>query len=638
MDQNKYDAFLFFSIGPVQEFISASRKTKDLFAGSNILSRLSGKVVEIINNNRGEVIFPYTSVNTLNPNRIFAEIGFDYGKQVAEKAKDEALILWQALVTDAKDKFSVNGDALWDMLWCEQTKNFFEVFYIVHKYDTTKSYGENYRIAEHELGMRKLMRNFEEIKYYDFIDNVEKLGQPNIKCSILPIFTALYTQKHDTKTFWKNPPFKGSKKIFRKNERLSSIAITKRLFSDNKKSSPIFPSTSIIASGGFYRDVVNKVANDDEQGKGLKENINRFVEEVEKYEGDFNLSASNFPSLIERTRKDIIMQKFLNLYGSWKEAVEDMSDDEKKKITKTETIRREVENLFVEMEITKPSKYYAVLLFDGDNMGKWLAGNNPITKQDFSIDAELHKKISKGLSDFSASLTDILERNNHLGKVIYCGGDDVLAFAALDDLLQILDDINSAFIKTAKSVGGGLESMSISSGVAIAHENMNLRYVLDNCRNTEQFAKNILSRDAVAFSILRRSGEHTLNGAKWFFGDSGSETIKLMKEFSYLLSEKIISTSLVYDLRRYSEIFVDKSTGNNIVDKIILSEIKRLIKRRTKSGKESEADSFISNLEALYNKLRNVNYSPPLQKKEHQYNQLVGILEVSQFITLGGER
>jgi CRISPR-associated protein Cmr2 len=40
--------FLLFSIGPVQDFIAAALKTKDLFAGSLMLSYLSTNAIETI--------------------------------------------------------------------------------------------------------------------------------------------------------------------------------------------------------------------------------------------------------------------------------------------------------------------------------------------------------------------------------------------------------------------------------------------------------------------------------------------------------------------------------------------------------------------------------------------------------------
>ena len=57
------------SVGPVQDFISAARRTRDLWFGSNMLSEISKAVAKSVNENGGNLIFPAPeSDKDLNPN------------------------------------------------------------------------------------------------------------------------------------------------------------------------------------------------------------------------------------------------------------------------------------------------------------------------------------------------------------------------------------------------------------------------------------------------------------------------------------------------------------------------------------------------------------------------------------------
>lgn len=49
---------LHFSIGPVQDFVAQARRTRDLLAGSFLLSYLSGCAMAYITEHKGKIVFP----------------------------------------------------------------------------------------------------------------------------------------------------------------------------------------------------------------------------------------------------------------------------------------------------------------------------------------------------------------------------------------------------------------------------------------------------------------------------------------------------------------------------------------------------------------------------------------------------
>lgn len=211
----------------------------------------------------------------------------------------------------------------------------------------------------------------------------------------------------------------------------------------------------------------------------------------------------------------------------------------------------------------KPEAYYAFILMDGDNMGAWLSG----TKADYTLpfaktwhpqirakakakfpalDAYLnasrpvsparHMAISGALNSFSLHIARHVVEDLCKGKLIYAGGDDVLAMVSVDDLLRclwllrlgysgiwpeqpglesLLSTVNNK--KAAKFKRGHAryegqllrlmgEKATASAGAVVAHHQTPLGRVLRELRSTEKKAKNEGGRDAFSINLLKRSG------------------------------------------------------------------------------------------------------------------------------------
>lgn len=73
----------------------------------------------------------------------------------------------------------------------------------------------------------------------------------------------------------------------------------------------------------------------------------------------------------------------------------------------------------------KPTPYYALLLADGDGMGKAI---------DNQTSPKEHRQLSQQLAMFAQSAKAIIE-TTHKGSLVYAGGDDVLAFVPLHTVL-----------------------------------------------------------------------------------------------------------------------------------------------------------------------------------------------------------
>jgi CRISPR-associated protein Cmr2 len=160
------------------------------------------------------------------------------------------------------------------------------------------------------------------------------------------------------------------------------------------------------------------------------------------------------------------------------------------------------------------SPYYAVLVLDGDRMGKWLTGQheqtpklkdvNPnappeVAGQPRPLYPALHGELSRRLARLAVALHDVVDR--YLGRVVYSGGDDLLAFLPLGTAPPCLAEIHRV-MREKEHLG---DRFTFSAGLAIAHWRDPLQRTIALAREAEGDAKGG-GRDSLAIAIDKRSG------------------------------------------------------------------------------------------------------------------------------------
>ena len=215
-------------------------------------------------------------------------------------------------------------------------------------------------------------------------------------------------------------------------------------------------------------------------------------------------------------------------------------------------------------------KYFALLLMDGDHMGKLVNGETlascwetalhpvlverlqrpqfPKNHREFwqeelrrprSLAPSVHAAISESLGDFSLFTVPAL-MEKYRGRLIYAGGDDVCALlpaaAALPAAREIASWYNRAFLfisersaslplalsdtwepgpgRLSLHLGSG-ENLSISAGILIAHHKQPLAGVIRRGHELLKKAKEQGGRNAVALELKKRGGGPALFLAKW---------------------------------------------------------------------------------------------------------------------------
>ncbi|MEX0618063.1 MAG: type III-B CRISPR-associated protein Cas10/Cmr2 [Pseudohongiellaceae bacterium] len=219
----------------------------------------------------------------------------------------------------------------------------------------------------------------------------------------------------------------------------------------------------------------------------------------------------------------------------------------------------EVQKAIKELLGSKAEAYYALTLMDGDHMGAILSGDEKTAisyresfhpqvqagfdkhagrqskierygKQLRAISPNRHMAISGALNDFSLTVARHVVEQEYLGRLIYAGGDDVLAMLPVADLLPTMQRLRYAYSGHDPEHEGGRdeggltlhngfailkgrklmrmmgENATASCGAVIAHHQAPLSAVLRELRSAEQRAKNEGGRNAFSITIIKRSG------------------------------------------------------------------------------------------------------------------------------------
>jgi CRISPR-associated protein Cmr2 len=231
-------------------------------------------------------------------------------------------------------------------------------------------------------------------------------------------------------------------------------------------------------------------------------------------------------------------------------------------------------------------RYYGLILMDGDKLGGWLAGDQTLefgasfhsrvgnhleNHPDDRLRAYLntprpssparHMAISEALNGFSLDLVRHVVEDLALGKLLYAGGDDVMAMTTARDLLETLSLLRAVY--SGSRPGRGLERSDLdigkgfvrwrdrlylamgerataSAGAVLAHHQAPLGLVLREVRAAERRAKGEGGRDAFSLSVVKRSGGTLRVTAKW------GEPMDLLRDCRDVLEQPSVSRRAVY--------------------------------------------------------------------------------------------
>jgi CRISPR-associated protein Cmr2 len=220
----------------------------------------------------------------------------------------------------------------------------------------------------------------------------------------------------------------------------------------------------------------------------------------------------------------------------------------------------------------KPCKYYAILVLDADEMGKYMAGNNMPPGRPFDLDWQYEQ--SRILCEL-ANMEFIRVVKQYDGQTIYSGGDDFLAFGPLEGVLEAVEGLRSRF--------NARIGTTTSAAVVIVHHQDPLQWAIREARQALERAKERYNRKSIAISVRLSSGNYLTCGSHWGLElNNSSPRASFLHDFVRPLvnwmsaPDKGLSTAFVHDLT--GEIGVFYRDDRLSADMLNL-EVKRLFKR-----------------------------------------------------------
>lgn len=590
MSENKFH----FTLGPVQAFVAQARRTRDLWAGSFLLSWLSAHAMAEVRRQGGRIEFPVVTdyagmltdpliaaverqplqvdpaprIGSL-PNRFAACVQDGFDPQAVTRAVlavwcKLAEAVWKCFVGPVADR-GRDTRAIWE----RQVQSFWEIAWVLgpdpgdHSDASWLEARKNWRahwLADEPGDHCALMGQRQELSGYIRAHDNEKASQDNF-------WEALRNQIGDLE--------------LRDHEHLCAIALIKRLFPKLSKSAleetigfvpggkpkavSNWPSTAYMAVVPWLRGCVSDAKRVEALCAYERVVIHAAGEAVR---GERSANIASLAALNELAWLD---GNFF-LPGALGNADDTPLQDE--------TARTEMVHCLRALQEGYPAQpYYALLLLDGDSLGKHLCESDP-------------GAISRKLSVFTGTVADVV--HEHDGVTIYAGGDDVMALLPYDRALDCSQALRKAYGEAL-----GASDFTASAAIVLAHYHQPLREVLIEAhRQLDEVAKDGNGRDSLAIVWFKATGRTAEWVSTWCDGE-GTSVIERLKKLVGVTAENAFSAGFFYKLEtRYPMLAERKHEANLEADLLGIERmlVAEYLKTRECQPTLAEAESAIHTL------------------------------------------
>lgn len=510
-------------------------------------------------------------------------------------------------------------------------------------------------------------------------------------------------------TFCEEAKFAGR---IKRGDALCAVCLVKRLALDfyfNKKRENgfkfdrhLFPSTSTIATAPFKAKIIDWCFENPSKINFLavyNQTVEKFLKKIKLY-----YPASAVPKL-EKTLDEFsghnknIIRNFLRLDGQWlikdsfysveNELGIKFSEDSPATDLRDEAVKS-LDELLKEFQkdfpTAKPSSYYAVISMDGDKIGDWLSGKNaptiesllhPDTAEELKKDSSLrllikkkrplgiisHLSLSIILKNFALEIApQIIEKENY-GKLIFAGGDDLLAFVPVNNLLTVVNQLHGffqgeTFIHSSKVLesGNGVvrvknsllperdilvagtpqseknSHLTASLGIAIIHHSYPLPQAIEEAftEAMKNNAKDKLGRNAVAFHLHKRAGDALKAGFKFDDFSASENALSILTKLLEFMKDGDLSSRIAYAMNERNPGLngnwtdLTNLTKNPWWHKAQKQALRHLVSRQAKKSAIPEIEkNMISLLKLLYKAYRKpIDDAKSTKEKNKARNEL----------------
>lgn len=512
MNTNSRHYLLICEIGPIYDFVRHSRKTVDFWGASFLFSYFMSEVARDIKNNGGDIFLPYLDNNPMYtrsgtitcgsvPDQIYATFT-ENEKSNVEKGLEQVIEKIINAIAPKVESASKEKGKLKAAINCNEVKDFFNFFYIIHKIDDTKDFYDEFINAERKIRMRYALRPFNQITDNTIIDKWHK-------CSLCGDRKRIYTITVDKDAGLYN------------EEHICSVCLLKRFLQEAVKSifsgstveikEPYYKSTSDIALSPI-KECMNTAEADDEIIITYKALIKACEQESEEKDSEGRFFYD-----------PVLRKKFAEKFAVCKKKIGEKYPEEKKL-----------------KWLDRP--FYSIVYMDGDNMGAILKANRD--KFPGYI-----KDVSKIISNFS-NVVDTVVSNNH-GQLIFAGGEDINFVIHPEYLLDCIEELNNLYKcyfaknELTKSMA---EKFTLSAGVIVSYHKYPLSESIHRAAvMLKDHAKKHKGKNATAISLVKGHTE-TLN---FTFSNNSIGNLKKLE----CLIKSDISRTTPYRIAEHKELF-----------------------------------------------------------------------------------
>lgn len=522
------EQYFHFTLGPVQSFVAQARRTRDFWAGSFILSWLVTVAMKAVENQNGRILFPL-------PDKSFMRALED---GTATLKQGNVPNRFKARVPKGKDAFNPQAvEKAVRIAWKELAQVVLKNDFLENKVLVSKLKEEGLSITDTEVVWERQIKNFWDMQWA-VIDSLTESNtldrlknwrthlppeEGGVKCMMMEgwqelsgVISPIGDEGKKLKAFWQ--ALRDSKPDFaldlREGEHLCVIAFIKRRFVryfekfnteiDSKwtikgwKIPFNVPSVDYMAAAPWLADLMKKA----QQDLALNQAMWHFHDKALALTKTYNETDNNINCIVQiKANKQwealdgrVFFETMLANSYLWDNTQLKQAEETLSALKKLHTLA----------ELEPVSPFYAILLMDGDDLGKQMSDGD---KQD---------DITDGLSQFTSKVEKIVEE--HSGFLIYAGGDDVLALFPLEyamgaavsiqaEYKKIFIDINTKRLVNPESRKRFPVNTSISAAIEYVHIKTPLGKVLKDAHDLlDNVAKDKTGRDSIACRVWKQSG------------------------------------------------------------------------------------------------------------------------------------
>lgn len=575
-------------LGPVQEFLAAARRTRDLWFGSWLLSELAraaGLAIEA--RHPGSLIFPAAGrlgdLDATFANKLLARV--PDGPKEPEGTAAAAIAAIEVRLEELRvaafepiEKRILTEGEFHRAAALAQIKDLIEIQWASapEAEDTGESgYAAARRSAERLLSARKNTRDWSP---------PTKWAAPVPKSAIDGLRESVIDESlFDRKSGW------GSEKLYRvfrvgPTERLDGVSLLKRLgLRQNRPLDHHFVSTGHVAAWPLM-ERIEKLAKDADVRPRLEaawQALRTAITEARVKLDDHKVYLTReHPILGDLDGSLLFESRLADLFrerteedgaGGWRP----LTSAERRR--KAQSLREKLTTFLAAADLPAPRPYYAILHADGDRMGAAIGAIE---------DLERHKALSRQLTEFAGKAREIVE-GKHRGELVYAGGDDVLAFVPLQAAIECARELADVFRDLLKEFPDKeCSTPSLSVGLGIAHFMAPLSRALDLARGAEKDAKAVPGKDALGIRIEKRSGPTLALSGRWGALDADLE------QLATLHASDDISDKGGFDLRELA-LLLDgaKDDDKKPLEDLAKKEAVRILARKQPRHGQAEGHS-----------------------------------------------